>query len=219
MDYIKYFNEFTTLLRKAEKKEMSVHDCFSRFLMLFSLSLETANTKVLCLDDSKLEEKYLSEVRLSHAPEMYAKAFSILVNALTSYPGDFLGGYEMSIAGPGKRHVGQCYTPDAISQLLAKCVIPLKSPSKSKPIVISEPSCGSGSLIIAATEQLKKLGYGKKDFYFVANDIDDKSVQMAFIQCTLLDIPVEFHTGDTLKQEYWYRRPTLAYILNHGYRR
>ena len=38
---------------------------------------------------------------------------------------------------------------------------------------------------------------------------------MAFIQCTLLDIPVDFYTGDTLTQKYNYRRPTLTYILNH----
>ena len=86
---------------------------------------------------------------------------------------------------------------------------------KDGPMVISEPACGSGSLIIATTEKLKKLGYGKRDFYFIANDIDDRCVKMAFIQCTLLDIPVDFYTGDTLTQKYNYRRPTLTYILNH----
>ena len=141
----------------------------------------------------------------------------MLVGALTASPGDFLGGYVMTLGGLGKNGMGQNFTPDSVSKLLSELVLPKKP--KDGPMVISEPACGSGSLIIATTEKLKKLGYGKRDFYFIANDIDDRCVKMAFIQCTLLDIPVDFRTGDTLKQEYWYRRPTLAYIMNHGYSR
>lgn len=212
-DYNEYFTEFTAALREAEIGELRPYESFKRFLLLFSLSLEAANAKVLGIDASKIEEKYLFEVKQAIKPEMYAKAFSILVRALTANPGDFLGSYAMSISGSGKRDIGQCYTPDCIAQLVAQCT--LQGKPKRKPWVINEPSCGAGALIIAATEQLKKAEYGKKDFYFVANDIDDTSVKMAFIQCTLLDIPVDFYTGDTLKQEYWYRRPTLAYLLNH----
>ena len=112
---------------------------------------------------------------------------------------------------------GEFFTPQEVSNLLARIVTVGKTEIRN----VYDPACGSGSLIIATTEKLKKLGYGKRDFYFIANDIDDRCVKMAFIQCTLLDIPVDFYTGDTLTQKYSYRRPTLTYILNHkqtGYR-
>lgn len=217
--YGKYFREFDAALRDAEGGNMGAYECFSRFLLLFSLSLEVANAKLQNRDHGELESQYLTEAKKSRATECYAKAFAVLVGALTASPGDFLGGYVMTLGGLGKNGMGQNFTPDTVSKLLSELVLPKKP--KDGPMVISEPACGSGSLIIATTEKLKKLGYGKRDFYFIANDIDDRCVKMAFIQCTLLDIPVDFYTGDTLTHKYNYRRPTLTYILNHkqtGYR-
>lgn len=211
VDYTKYFREFETALRDAEGGTMGAYECFNRFLHLFSISLEVANAKVLNIEHKQLESQYLLEVKKSCKPEFYAKAFGILVDALTVNPGGFLGSYLMTLGG--KNGMGQNFTPNDISKLLSELVLPKKP--KDGAMVISEPACGAGSLIIATTERLRKLGYGKKDFYFVANDIDDGCIKMAFIQCTLLDIPVDFYTGDTLKKKYWYRRPTLAYVLNH----
>ena len=48
----------------------------------------------------------------------------------------------------------------------------------------------------------------------MANDIDDKCAKMAYIQCTLLDIPAVIYTGDTLKMELRYCRPTLSFLIN-----
>lgn len=95
--YGKYFREFDAALRDAEGGSMGAYECFSRFLLLFSLSLEVANAKLQNRDHGELESQYLSEAKKSRATECYAKAFAVLVGALTASPGDFLGGYVMTL--------------------------------------------------------------------------------------------------------------------------
>lgn len=104
--YGKYFREFDAALRDAEGGSMGAYECFSRFLLLFSLSLEVANAKLQNRDHGDLESQYLSEVKKSRATECYVKAFAVLVGALTASPGDFLGGYVMTLGGLGKKRYG-----------------------------------------------------------------------------------------------------------------
>ena len=99
------------------------------------------------------------------------------------------------------------FTPDDICRLMAEMVIPFDQLSDQRePIVINEPACGSGTMVIGALWALKQknLDYRKKCF-FVARDIDIRCVWMAYIQLSLYGIPAVVIHGNTLTMEEWSR--------------
>ena len=138
----------------------------------------------------------------------------ILTTALSEFRGDFLGEFASYIGNLEKDHKGQCFTPFGLCELIAKIMIPDDFKPQKLPLKIQEPACGGGAIIIATAERLRAVGLSSRDFYFVANDIDEKCAKMTYVQCTLLDIPAVIYTGDTLKMEFRHCRPTLSFLIN-----
>lgn len=176
--------------------------------------MEQANNSLTNTPSQELENAYLNEMDAAEDPQKYAHALGLLTSALSDFRADFLGEYAGYIGGLEKNYHGQCFTPNHLCGLLARTMIPDDYKPQTLPVKIQEPACGAGALIIATAERLRSVGLQNRDFYFVANDIDSKCAMMAFIQCTLLDIPAIICTGDTLKTDFRYRRPTLSFFLN-----
>ncbi|MPN25290.1 hypothetical protein SDC9_172697 [bioreactor metagenome] len=83
-------------------------------------------------------------------------------------------------------------------------------------ISVSEPTCGSGGMVIAMAEELKQLGYNPTSkMWVVAQDIDRKCCCMAYIQLTLLAIPAAIIWGDTLRVECREQWITTGYFLGN----
>lgn len=212
--YKKHFAELEKCFMAAENLSMTRSECFSRFLNMLTMSLEQANNRFFGAYDEELETAYMREKNASKNPSEYSRAFGILTTALSKFRGDFLGEFAGYIGGLEKDRKGQCFTPFGLCELLAKIMIPDDFKPQKLPIKIQEPACGGGAIIIATAERLRAIGLSGRDFYFVANDIDDKCAKMAYIQCTLLDIPAVIYTGDTLKMELRHNRPTLSFLIN-----
>lgn len=212
--YKKHFAEFEKCFVAAENSSMSRGECFSRFLNMLAMSLEQANNRFFGSLDEELETAYMREKNTSKNPSEYSRALGILTTALSDFRGDFLGGFASYIGGLEKDHKGQCFTPFELCELLAKIMIPDDFKPQKLPLKIQEPACGGGAIIIATAERLRAVGLSGRDFYFVANDIDEKCAKMTYIQCTLLDIPAVIYTGDTLKMDFRKCRPTLSFLIN-----
>lgn len=150
----------------------------------------------------KREEKYLATIQ-KYEPEERKKLAEMLLLLAVAYEEkteDLLGQIFME-SGCGSKQNGQFFTPYHLSELTAE--IALKNITKEKPLIINEPSVGGGGMIIGAAAVLKKKGINFQSCMKVtAQDLDWRSVYMAYVQFSLLGIEAEVIQGDTLSEPY-----------------
>jgi len=109
---------------------------------------------------------------------------------------------------------GQDFTPDCVSRLAAALAFPkeITLPERGY-ITLSEPTCGSGSMILAAAGQLMSSGISCFNQFVVhAVDIEIRAVHMAYIQLSLYGIPAIVAHGNTITCEEHNRWYTPMYI-------
>lgn len=123
--------------------------------------------------------------------------FGMLVICLENEIKDVLGEiYMKGLQGISK--TGQFFTPFHISQLVSGCIRDLPS----EPVIINEPACGSGGMIIAYLEYLKKHDINYQQVVkIIAQDIDYRCVHMAYVQFSLLGANAIVIQGDALLDE------------------
>lgn len=125
-----------------------------------------------------------------------------LVLELERDPRDVLGEIFMrSELGSSKQ--GQFFTPYHLSALVARLGETDLKPDKSGIVHLTEPSCGSGGMIIAAhTDLVVKGGLPQSKLHVVAQDITWMCVYMCYVQLSLLGIHAIVVQGDTLADPY-----------------
>ena len=183
----------------------SQHEVFVDFCELSALSLRQPFEK------SPENEQRYHEI-LKRYPEKAAIAFAdllgIVVLALEEQPRDFLGECYHALE-LHNQYKGQFFTPYHVSMAMAEIALQgIEDHIKVKGYVtLNEPCCGSGAMVIAAYEILKKRNINPtSSMWVVAQDIDHKCCCMAYIQMTLLAIPGVVIWGDTLileNREQW----------------
>lgn len=156
-------------------------------------------------------KKYSSENK-----ESFSKLIAILVNLFETDVSDWLGQIIME-EGFGNNNLDQYFTPQTISDLMALLVNPSKSAGTFKML---EPTCGSGTMIIAAIKDMKEKGYNYQNKFFVeAWDLSENALLCAFIQCQLLGIEGEFVNGNTLTKEKFsvYHSVSPEHMISKSY--
>ncbi|MFQ6289577.1 N-6 DNA methylase [Yersinia enterocolitica] len=117
---------------------------------------------------------------------------------------DVLGRIFMSLElGDARR--GQFFTPFDVSRMMAMMSVhDLDSKLKQKPfLTVREPACGAGGMVIAVAEQFSLAGYPPHQHMFASGiDIDPVATAMFFLQLTLLQIPAEIITGNSLTLQH-----------------
>lgn len=155
-------------------------------------------------------KKQYTEITKNMKPEeltAYARMLAQLCLAVRNQkndPRDILGEiYEEKKMNDRKK--GQVFTPMQLSRLLAQLAFPKETILKRKPpVLINEPSCGSGALIIAAASVFQMYGYDYKNkVFFIAQDVDIRCVWMTYIQLCLYEIPAVVIHGNTLARKEW----------------
>lgn len=76
---------------------------------------------------------------------------------------------------------------------------------------IEDPTCGSGSLLIACAKVIKSHGENYKNVLFIGKDIDIRCVWMTYIQCCLFGLPAKITHGNSLTNEVWTEWHTPGY--------
>lgn len=114
---------------------------------------------------------------------------------------DYLGKLYMDTIPQSK--LGQFFTPFHLSMLTSKISIKdndiRKDIDEKGKIVLYEPSCGSGGMILAMVKRLQELGYNPSEILEAhASDIDINSVYMTYIQLSLLNINAQVIRKDSL---------------------
>lgn len=155
----------------------------------------------------ELEEKYLSTIKAYN--EVETKTLSEILGLLTlastlSLPYDLLGKLYMKLE-VSNDSLGQFFTPDSISKMMAKLVggetnngIAQKIKETKVDITINDPSCGSSSTLLAPISE----NFEDKDRIVLhGNDIDLTAVHMSYIHMYIWEVRAILHHANTLTME------------------
>lgn len=216
--YDKAKSEFHSALSDIAKHGGISHgDAFSSFLTAaFGALLQACNLVKYGRADEKLETSVIAEQQKG-GTESYGKAMAAITQAFSCEQRDFLGEYagELSLLSKGR---AQFFTPHCVSQLLSQLALSDIGSKKNSPCVFNEPACGSGGTIISTLEMIKKQGLYPWEFYFAAQDVDFRCVQMTFIQTTMAGIPCVVQHADTLNLAVYNTYTNLPMLLHHPLR-
>lgn len=130
---------------------------------------------------------------------MFYETFAMLIDAMYHEMSDYLGDIYMAI-GQASSLAGQFFTPFHLSELTAKLGT---TEEVEYPVIMNEPACGSGGLIIAAAKALKDKGIDYQRYMkVVAQDLDSRCVAMCHVQLSLYGIDAIVVSGSTLTDPY-----------------
>jgi type I restriction-modification system DNA methylase subunit len=195
-----FIKEFTNIASYRHRYEV-----FTDFVTMVAISLSNAAT----FDQSR-EDEYLKLIKGYQAEDQ--KAFpvllSLLVKMLEFEPRDVLGPVYMDLE-LGNSHTGQFFTPSEISELMVRLTIEKELKNLERPfLTVSEPTCGSGGMLMAVVKQMLHYGHDPSEKLWVqAIDVDRKVALMCYIQLTLWNVPAQVIVGNTLTlevREVWY---------------
>ena len=209
MDYLK---EFTSKLAYLDHSR-SLFIVFKDFLTLSTCAIAQPFYR-----SNEIEQQYLETVKQynKEQAEQFSQLLALLVSALSEQHQDFLGKVYMQL-NLGNARTGQFFTPYHISQMMAEITfIDGKENIENKEIItLSEPCCGSGGMVIAYAETMKKYDINFQERLFVeAIDIDEMCFQMAYLQLSLYGIPARVLLGDTIAYKFSKMLYTPMYFIN-----
>lgn len=152
-----------------------------------------------------IAESYTKEelTQVSHILSLLAMAFEESFD-------DCLGQIFMEL-DLGNAHKGQFFTPYSMSKLMALVTLDdgaHKAIEAKGHFTLSEPSVGSGGMVIAICEALRDQGVNyQQACHATCIDVDIKAVHMAYIQLSIIGLPAVVIHGNTLlmtEQSRWY---------------
>lgn len=184
----------------------SPYDVFCDWVKLMALSIQN---QCSIFDDKmwrKREDEYLKVIGPYGADgKEFAEMYGMLTLTMDERVSDILGEIYME-SGCGNKNTGQFFTPFHLSE--ASAAMALAGWDGAEPIVLNEPSCGGGGMIIAAAKVLKDRGINYQNVMkVVAQDLDWKAVYMCYTQLSLLGIDAVVVQGNTLEEPNWRTRP------------
>lgn len=133
----------------------------------------------------------------------FADMSAHLVNIFEAQPfADHLGVIYMEVFG-GNKHLGQCFTPYSVSQVVARLAI-------GEPVAefktANDCACGGGALLIAACEHYHNAGVNYQTYLkLFAEDLDALCVHMCYIQLSLIGARAIVTRRNTLSMETFER--------------
>lgn len=158
----------------------------------------------------ELWKKYTKQERVLFSEMLELLLAEISQNSRKGQLEDILGGIFEQLGS--SRNLGQDFTPSSICRLMAGLV---GLPTEEKIITLNEPSCGSGSMVLAYAELMQSQGRNYcSDLVVLAQDLDIYCVLMTYIQLSLYGIPAVVLHGNTITVEEFDRWYTPVYILD-----
>lgn len=207
--------DFARLLHESDYSQQH-HEKFRCFLEAAAGSFQQAVHQFAHGGEQcpEIEERVVkAQQRLKH-PEKLSEALGVLVLALEDRRYDFLGSVMSELEINDTHYRGQCFTPPEICRLMCEMTFGEVSADNGHRLKISEPCCGGGAMVIAASEHLIRHGFWPWNYWIQAVDVDWKCWAMSYIQLTLLSIPAEVIWGNTITLETFGGAVTLAGALH-----
>lgn len=194
-----YSDKIVKGLSKLAQK-YSMHNVFYDYVKMFALAIQNSFT----IHDEiwhQREQEYLDTVKKYTKEEVQelSKLLGLLVSAYGKEPdADVLGEIYMSCR-MGNKYMEQYFTPYNVAKMMAE--INLGAVELKDTFSLYEPTCGSGVMVIAAANVLKRRDFNyQKHLYVKAQDLDWTCVYMTYIQLSLLGIKAHVIQGNTLAE-------------------
>lgn len=188
-------------------------DVFSDFITLAASELDLATIR--SPESMARCRKICGRYRPEDISDLH-RLFGLMVSALEAKFHDFLGAIFMELElGDGRQ--GQYFTPYSVQSLMARMLMPGVQDAVRREgfFTLSEPTCGAGGMGVAVAECMLEAGLNPSEQMFASCiDIDPVAADMAFIQLSLLGIPAEVITGNTLTLKLSRVRYTPVYYAN-----
>ncbi|MFP3440628.1 N-6 DNA methylase [Pantoea sp. SIMBA_133] len=188
-------------------------DVFSDFITLAASELDLATIR--SPESMARCRKICGRYRPEDISDLH-RLFGLMVSALEAKFHDFLGAIFMELElGDGRQ--GQYFTPYSVQSLMARMLMPGVQDAVRREgfFTLSEPTCGAGGMVVAVAECMLEAGLNPSEQMFASCiDIDPVAADMAFIQLSLLGIPAEVITGNTLTLKLSRVRYTPVYYAN-----
>lgn len=179
----------------------SPYEVFSDWVKIMSLAI--SNSLYLIKDKvwQDREQMYADTIRRYNDSQrqLLHDMFEMLQDTLEDNPDDVLGDVFMK-CNMGSSITGQFFTPFHVSYLTARMGFDNNRYKDSdEKVILNEPSCGGGGLVIATAKVMKEEGINyQKQMRVYAQDLDWKSVYMCYVQLSLLGIWAVCIQGDSL---------------------
>lgn len=168
------------------------------------------------------EKQYLDIVKKYKKEEL--NYFSTALGELTmaaeiylqhGYIKDILG-YIYTTGQYYKKAMGQYFTPDNIAIFMTEIINgDFKQLEKEEFISVSEPTCGSGVMVLAFAQNMLKKEINYQNFMFAdAWDLDQTCALMAYVQFSIYNIPAIVTHGDSLSLKAYSKWITPMYFIN-----
>jgi len=189
-------------------------EVFSDFITLAASELDMA--RIRTPENLERSREICAKYGESDISNFHA-LFGLMVCALEAKFHDFLGAIFMELELGDDRN-GQYFTPYNVQSLLAKLLRPDVDETIRREgfVTVSDPASGAAGMIVAYAEYLLEAGYNPSEQMFGSCiDIDPIAADMAFIQLSLLGIPAEVVTGNTLTMQLHRVRYTPVYYINN----
>lgn len=99
---------------------------------------------------------------------------------------------------------GEFYSPANLCQMMAAMIMPDIKPGQS----IAEPAAGTGGMLRAAAQVIRRQGMNPGDFWWVANDVSHTAVACLAVNCHVWDLGPRVVIGiaDSLAEPGWPER-------------
>lgn len=193
----------------------SAYEVFNDWIRCMALSISNSLSMIHDRVWLNREQAYMDTMRRYDEQEQatFCEMTAWLTETLEDGPDDVLGAIYME-SGMGSKAAGQFFTPFHLSELTANVIISGKMMLLDEPMIINEPSCGGGGMILAVAKVLKDKGIDyQKKMRVVAQDLDWKGVYMCYVQLSLLGICAYCIQGNTLQEPFDLRKVPKANIL------
>lgn len=203
--FIRLFNDTARYLRRW--------DVFCDFITLAASELDLA--RIRTPDNIERSRKICERYEAADIQKM-KELFVLMVCALDAKFHDFLGAIFMELE-LGSNDMAQYFTPYSVQSMMARMMMPgVKDTIRREGFVtVSDPASGAAGMIVAYAECLNEARYDHSNHMFGSCiDIDPIAADMAFVQLSLLGIPAEVITGNTLTMNLHRARYTPVYYWN-----
>jgi type I restriction-modification system DNA methylase subunit len=181
--------------------QYSAYQVFNDWIQIMAISI--SNSLFIIHDKvwREREDLYINTMKKYSEKDQkkLQEMFFMLIETLEEGIDDVLGDVYMK-GEMGSSVLGQFFTPFHISYLTARAGIDLGMVKESEEdIILNEPSCGGGGMIIATAKVLQEEGIDyQKRLIVIAQDLDWKGVYMSYVQLSLLGINAVCYQGDSL---------------------
>lgn len=213
-------------LLQANARSMAVCDVFRDFLEMAALAIANA---VDLHQATARETRYLAIINRYQADErhQFPRMLALLVESMEAKRDDVMGTImgELQLGNAAR---GQFFTPYAVCQLMARAQVGdgkvlREEIARKGYITVNEPAVGGGAMVIAFAEAMQEAGIDyQHHLHVIAQDVDARSVHMAFLQFSLLHIPATVILGNSLaleEREHWHTPAHFMGLWDHKLRR